>query len=820
MLRPAIRRHCRSPLKDSSVVFIVIVVFMSTIARSSDGVRPKGSLLRHPDMSVALSTKTFRITINERGNITGLYDIPDGQEYLAINQPSPLLSLKISGKVHTPSRMEYDIKTRLLNLEYSEINVFVSIKTTEKSTHLVLEVVDVRPSGRLDAVIWGPYATTIAKTVGEIVGVVRDDDFAIGIQALNVKTVGGYPLNDEGVEPSRGSAAEQKKWGSVLQAYSLDRSRPRRISVWNEQWPNMPVPPIVGESVLGSEIALFGCREDWVLNQIGSIEIAEGLPHPLINGVWSKISPETGRSYLIANYSESDIDELLGYTKRANLMTLYHMEPFTSWGHFEISPKYFPHGVEGLKKCVEKAKAVGIRLGAHVLTNFIQTIDPYVTPIPDPRLMMTGSSELTLSVDSSATDLPVASPEYFNNEKANWLHTVVIGQELVRYRAVSDSPPWRLLDCQRGAFATHRSSHEKGEVVGKLADHSYNVFFPNLDLQNEIAMNLAKRFNETGLSQMDFDGREGCWASGQGDYAEDLFTKVFYDNLDHTVINGTSTSSHFYWHINTYCNWGEPWYGGFRESMQEYRINNQALFERNYLPNMLGWYLLTKTTSLSEMEWMLARAAGYKAGFAMATSLEALRSNAGTGVLLDAIREWEDARRAGAFSLDQRGRLKDGANEFHFEKLTKGVWYLYPYHSSAEFTFEQSEKHPGSQGTREWKYTNNDGAQPIQFRLRVEGKGGSVRNPSFVVDNQVALEIQTELNAGESLVFDGVSHVRQYDSLGRQSKTIDVGAQIPRVSKGSHIIVFGCDFNGEKAPAVVVTFRTKGKPEVVRKRIY
>ena len=59
-----------------------------------------------------------------------------------------------------------------------------------------------------------------------------------------------------------------------------------------------------------------------------------------------------------------------------------------------------------------------------------------------------------------------------------------------------------------------------------------------------------------------------------------------------------------------YYNWGEPWNGGFTESMQQYRVDNQALFDRNYMPHMLGWYLLTERTKLAEMEWMLARAAG------------------------------------------------------------------------------------------------------------------------------------------------------------------------------------------------------------------
>ncbi|MBK6947042.1 MAG: hypothetical protein IPH16_02225 [Haliscomenobacter sp.] len=47
------------------------------------------------------------------------------------------------------------------------------------------------PEAAIDKVVWGPFATTIGETVGEIVGVVRNGQFALGIQSLNVKTVGG-----------------------------------------------------------------------------------------------------------------------------------------------------------------------------------------------------------------------------------------------------------------------------------------------------------------------------------------------------------------------------------------------------------------------------------------------------------------------------------------------------------------------------------------------------------------------------------------------------------------------------------------------------
>jgi hypothetical protein len=194
----------------------------------------------------------------------------------------------------------------------------------------------------------------------------------------------------------------------------------------------------------------------------------------------------------------------------------------------------------------------------------------------------------------------------------------------------------------------------------------------------EIAVNLAKRFNETFFSQMDFDGHEGCLSAGQGDYGMELFAKIFFDNLDHEVLNGTSNSEPFYWHINTYCNWGEPWYGGFTESMQQYRIDNQGLFDRNYLPHMLGWYLLTDTTTLAEMEWMLARAAGYNAGFAMATSLDALRNNPATDTLLSAIRIWETCRRDRAFPPELIDDLRDPQKEFHLEQVSPVAFDLFP----------------------------------------------------------------------------------------------------------------------------------------------
>jgi hypothetical protein len=763
---------------------------------------------------LSVSTNELKINVDGNGRLTSLKDLVHGREYIPAGLAAPLLTIRCHQITEEPARLELDIKNiGVVILKYPENAVSVYLQPINRGTHMVFEIIRVEPERKVDMVIWGPYPTSISKTIGEIVGVVRDDDFAIGLQVLNVKTLGGYPQNDEGSDMSRGRVAVKKDFGSILQAYCIDRTKARKIAVWTDNFPNMPVPPIPGETVVGSKIALFGCPSEKALDRIGEIEVAEGLPHPLIDSIWAKKSPVTGRSYLIADFTETNIDELLEYTKRAGLMTLYTVSPFKSWGHYEIDTVSFPHGVEGMNQCTEKAKAMGIRLGAHTLTNFINTNDPYITPVPDPRLAKTGYGLLISDLDDTVTAVPVASPEYFDNERANWLHTVQIGDELITYTSVTDTVPYLLQDCQRGAFGTKPSPHAKGVLVAKLLDHPYKVFFPNFNLQNEIAENLAKRFNETGLSQMDFDGFEGCLAAGQGDFAVELFAKIFYDNLDHTVINGTSISKPFYWHINTYCNWGEPWYEGFRESMQEYRINNQELFERNYLPNMLGWYLLTATTSISDIEWMLARASGYNAGFALATDLESLRKNPDTDILLETIHEWENARLSKAFSDEQKTQLKNPGLEFHLTRESDYRWNLFPYHQSQDYVYTRSIRHSGKPVKTEWIWQNIDKTQPLQFKLKVKGDTGIVRNPTLEIDHDHLIVFPAELKPGESLLCEGTTTARIYDSKGRQVASVTSPNEIPLIHAGNHTVRFTCDIEGNPPPKVILNFKTIGEPE-------
>jgi hypothetical protein len=762
---------------------------------------------------VTFQSNGIQLSTDKTGRISGLTIPGTGFDYLQTDSASWLISLISGEKRYFPDTFNPGPVPGQILVTFGKTAVQVTLMCQEKTDYLVFEVIEAEPADQVDAICWGPLHTTISQTVGEVVGVVSDDRVSLGMLPLNAKTLGGH-YNKSGVFEGRGSLALTETGGSSLQAYSLNRDRSRSVDAMGLT--SIPVKPIPGETVTGSRIALFSCTLPETLDRIEEIVKAENLPFLTSKGNWVKKAFRTSRSYLISDFKESEIDEVIGHASKGGFFSVYHEGPFRTWGHYDPDTAYFPNGINGFRTCAEKARKAGLYFGVHCLTNFINTNDRYVTPVPDHRLAITGYGLLTKDVDSMANEIPVSTREYFGELKNNNLHTVMIGKELIRYQSVTEQAPYKLTGCERGAFGTKRSIHNQNDTVSKLFDHPYLVFFPNLELQREIAINLAKFFNAAGISHLDFDGHEGCYASGEGDYAYNLFAEDFARTMDHEFVNGTSNSKPYYWYINTLCNWGEPWYGGFKESMQEYRISNQAMLSRNYLPNMLGWYMLTKNTTLPEMEWMLARAAGWNAGFAMVVRMKAARANPAKGVLLDAIREWESARLTNAFSKEQKERLKDSRNEFHLEKVKEKEWDLFQFASATPVIHENSERQPGEPTHSKISFNLDSFRQPLKFMIEIQGDTGLVKNCRLVVDNFTELFIPDEILANETVICDGSGMIRIYDKSGKQKKSLDYSGKIPDLDTGNHSILINMDFSGDELPHARVVLKWMKQPERIR----
>ena len=785
---------------------------------------------------ICFSTDSFQLSLNGKGEIHELVDSHSRINYLAKDTTAALMSVKFNNKIFFPQAAKFDSENHILRLIY-ENNIETEIKVESRINHLTFELISITSADKIELIVWGPFPTTIKKVIGETVGVVQGEQFAIGLQALNPKTLGGYPWKESDCMPQidifeqndysdlsqqgkrhvlyRVEAAKPADFGSTLQAYCRNRNEARIIENW--VFKRFTALPFDDGGVVGSKIALFGCPVKDALATIGQIELAENLPHPMIDGEWGKIAPSASAAYLIMGFGEEDIDKSIEITKKAGLRYLYHPGPFENWGHFDLNEKQFPNGWEGLKNCVDRAKQHNIMVGVHTLSNFITTNDPYVTPVPDKRLAKTGISIITADIDERQTDIPIESPDFFNQYERNFLKAAVIGNELIRYNKVTEIAPWRLLDCQRGSFGTTASAHQKGDKIGKLADHAYKVFLGDASLSMEMANNIADLFNKTGLRQISFDGLEGNRSTGLGNYGEILFTKTWYENLNEEIqqhyIADASRSSHYFWHIYTRMNWGEPWYAGFRESQTEYRMKNQPYFDRNFMPNMLGWFKMTSETSIEDIEWMLARSAGFDAGYAFVTSYEAIEENGQSDMILQLLGDWEQARLSEAFGDQQKELMKDINNEFHLERIAENEWNLYRVYSY-KFKHEKTVRQPGEPESAAFSFENPAENQPMNFIL--SAINGSVSDIKIEIDNYKAIRLPIVLKAGEKVKYTGGNEAIIYDKNWQQLDKISMVPSQWMVATGHHSINFDANFLEGEKPSVKLEFRLLGSAETVK----
>lgn len=782
---------------------------------------------------VQLRTKNLSIELNDAGYLSKLDCILSGQSYLSEGEFTPLIRIVKDSCIFEPKSMKQIKQSECLFFDFKDIDARVEVIPKEKDNYITFEIVKITGQ-EPDVLLWGPYNTNIDKSIGESVGIVHDGNYAIGIQALNIKTLGGFPidLEDEAfaIHPYPdakidyfASAAWPTTGGSLLQAFVRNRTKDERRTVWGQK--DVSVTGLDGSDahIEGSKIAFFGCPLKQVLEILESIEIVEDLPHPTINGEWAKSSTEATQSYLITDFSESTIKDAIAYAKKAGLKGIYHPDPFENWGHFTLSRSFFPSGDAGMKACVEAALEEDVITGVHTLTNFTTLNDPYVTPKPDPRLQAIGTAKLTAQVEGDDVVLEVDDPRPFRHQ----LHrnTMIVDDELIEFDGVSDQEPWRIVGCRRGINGTDVSLHEIGTTVRRLWDHPYDVFFPNIELQDVFCERLVNLFRDTGLRQISFDGLEGVYATGHEDYAVNRFVKNCYDGWDQEVINDASiVVSNYAWHIHNRFNWGEPWGAATREGQLDLRLHNQRFFARNFIPAMLGWFLIRsasdkfEATTSDEIEWILSKAAGFDAGFALSANMAILNRNGNIDELLSIVREWEKARKEKAFSMEQKERMKDPSADWHLESVGEKSWLLYPLEITNPFVCNPEEQQPGQPGGSDWVLFNRQIEQPLRFCLRVipsyGNMNGLIKRPSFYV-NGCYLTFDTDVYAGQYLVCEGDSVGRVYDENWNLVKVIENSLAPIMLKEREQPISFSCRFEGQRKPTVSVKFYMRGPAEMV-----
>ncbi|SKB65579.1 hypothetical protein SAMN05660226_02553 [Parapedobacter luteus] len=785
----------------------------------------------HLVMATDLKTAQTQVSIDEKGFYRSIKVA--GQEILGAGS-YPLLSAAKGNQIVLPRALDVRGNRFVLTMEDGQT---IELLVEQASQAITYEVTRISDDYRL--VVFGPLKVSLCEVVGEIVGVAQQGDIAFAMQSLHIKTNGGIPQEyaDQYSEqfaytgantelsvasiPFYNLAAVDAGDGTVFQLSSRDRQNVEYRQV--QQVSRSLTLPVVGADgrIVGSKIALFGDLRTSILDRIGNVEIEQGLPHPLIEGEWDKVSRASMGSYLISNFSAEDFDFVLDKAERAGFKHVYHTDPFETWGHFRWKPAFVKDGDHGVKALVDRAKARDIHVGVHTLTNFLTTNDPYVTPVPSKKLLKQGELTLTHDLDETQTELEIMHSDLFDMPLS--LNALQIDDELITFGKVTQAGDRiKLTGCTRGAFGTQKAAHTKTSTLYKLWDYPYKTLFPDLELQDEFAHRLAEIFNRTGLRQISFDGLEGSMYTGHDYYATARFITAYYNKLEDqaNLVNDASRLDHYLWHIHTRMNWGEPWGEEMRKGQVENRIKNQDFFKRNLFPRMLGWFLVRlaerqfEATTLEDLEWALSESAGFDAGYAMSINMRTLKRHGQIDLLLDAMKNWDELRFAQAFSTEQMERLKDPETEWHLQKLDDHNFLLYPLHISERYRCNLAEMQPGQPGGADWSwYTPYESTYAL--RLKVEGEG-AISNPSFTTTRGV-IKVEGTIEANQYLLLDHEGNAtvtdQNYNVLSRPAVH---GKAI--LAEGSSSIAFACDVEDDSTPEVVVRYITRGKPEKIVKR--
>jgi len=142
---------------------------------------------------VSFQTKHFKLSFDQSGKLTEMLDRSANKNYLPPGETSFLLSVRRNGNIINPAKLQWINKSSEIILSFTD-KTAATIKVDQQPDYISFELKQLTNAADAESILWGPYPTIIGDTIGEVVGVVRNKEFAIGIQALNIKTLGGHTL--------------------------------------------------------------------------------------------------------------------------------------------------------------------------------------------------------------------------------------------------------------------------------------------------------------------------------------------------------------------------------------------------------------------------------------------------------------------------------------------------------------------------------------------------------------------------------------------------------------------------------------------------
>ena len=445
----------------------------------------------------------------------------------------------------------------------------------------------------------------------------------------------------------------------------------------------------------GSAALVAAATPDAFLDAVGRMEEDFGLPH----GVKSRQSPLINASMLrVFDFNPKTVDRYIAVAQQAGirLVLLYCsciVKEIDSWGlngNYDLLDDY-PNGLADVAAMLVKLKAAGIHPGLHFLHSHVGLKSRYVTPVADHRLNLTRRFTLARSVAEGDTELFVEETP-LDAPMSPSCRVLKFGGELISYESYTTERPYRFKGIKRGAWATQRESHAKGQGGGILDISEF--WMPQscyvderTSLQDEIAEKIAAIYG-AGFEFAYFDGSEGVNPPFNYNvpYAQ---YRVWKKLSPEPIFAEAAAKTHFGWHMLAGANAFDIFAPEeFKRKIVEFPLAEAPLMRGNFTRLHFGWWQLylpdpegkrgrpTMGTQPDMWEFGMSRAAAWDCPTTINFRFDVAQKHPRLHDLLEVVRRWEDVRATNWLTPEQKEMLRDPVREHHLYLNEAGGYEL------------------------------------------------------------------------------------------------------------------------------------------------
>ena len=689
---------------------------------------------------IVMATDHVAYTVGTDGINQSFKDLRTGKDYLFLSDdPGHFMSIQQDGIRDGTSRQGPPLEGKwtgstavqwrngFLWVTFANTGIQAKIHVRTFSNYLTFKLVSLNDHS-ISSIQLVRLPLTLTKHIGR--WQCRDDTFGAAVISLNIET---HVFSDSITIPSETGNQKPQFHRPVFTAHADQEVR-----------------------LEGAQIAVLGCPSENLLDILGQIEIENGLPHPTIDGVWSKKSPAVMKSQIYGHLSQDTVDEMIEYAKLGGFGTIviYHRSLFDSHGSYTLNREYWKEDA-ALKTASDKIHAAGLKFGVHNLNLVISKHDSLITPIPAAGLMSYASRQRILAEQIGPTDkfLPTTtSPRGLLAKGDKSIYhgrTLKIEDELIVYDALQTEEPFGFAatsdqdtydgwhgnyrGCIRGAFGTQATAHPAGSKIENLFEFVSGYYRPDVTshLFDRVIQNMASFLDRFEFDYLYPDGMGqniGYEAEGPGWYIRNLVPHKLYHCTQREVrtIWGTWHTSSMGGEITDVVTSGVM--ATFNQSLRGAK-NARA----NLQPTDFGWLSYVSQGTNHEatrprmMEYAWSKALAYGAAISLSSDLRSFKANGRTREIFANIKKWEELKIAGYFPESLRQQMQKLNHEFALESTSTGQWQIRPVVYSPE---KYVGKEDGQQNV--WSFFNSHAPQAIRTSIRPMPQLAEYGNPDNV----------------------------------------------------------------------------------------